>query len=196
MRVQLIYAHPVEGSFCSALRDAATRALRQGGHDVHVSDLYAEAFQPALSREERVGYETPATGNEGIADYVAQLRWAEGLVLVFPTWWYGMPAILKGYFDRVWIPGVAFDLDGRGGLIRRRLGHIRVLVVITTYGSPRWFIKMWMRDPGKRVLTRGLGRLLRPRARHVYLARYNMDRATASSRTRFVAKVERTLQRL
>lgn len=68
--------------------------------------------------------------------------------------------------------------------------------MITTYGSPRWFIKMWMRDPGKRVLTRGLGRLLRPRARHVYLARYNMDRATASSRTSFVAKVERTLQRL
>lgn len=196
MRVQLIYAHPVEGSFCSALRNAAAGALRQAGHDVHVTDLYAEAFQPALSAEERLRYETPDAGCEGIRAYVERLRWAEGLVLVFPTWWYGMPAILKGYFDRVWIPGVAFDLDDGGGLIRRRLGHIRVLVVITTYGSPRWFIKLWMRDPGKAVLTRGLGRLLTPRARHVHLAHYNMDKATAASRARFIATIERTLHRL
>lgn len=196
MRVLLIYAHPVEGSFCSALRDAAAAALRRRGYDVHVTDLYAEAFQPALSREERVNYEAPDAGCEGIRAYIERLHWAEGLVVVFPTWWYGMPAILKGYFDRVWIPGVAFDLDGSGSPIRRRLQHIRLLVVVTTFGSPRWFIKLWMRDPGKAVLTRGLGRLLTPKVRQVHLAQYNMDKATAASRARFVAKVERTLQRL
>ena len=193
MRIQLIYAHPVEGSFCSALRDAARSTLQRCGHDVHVTDLYAENFQPALSREERFTYEAPDAGIDGVRAHVERLRWAEAIVLVFPTWWYGMPAILKGYFDRVWVPGVAFDLDGSGGVIRRRLDKIRMMAVITTYGSPWWFIKLWMRDPGKTVLTRGLGRLLTPKAKHLYLAHYGMDRSTAKSRARFIRKVERSL---
>lgn len=129
MRIQLIYAHPVEGSFCSALRDTARATLQQRGHDVRVTDLYAEGFQPALSRLERLAYEEPDAVTAGIRGHVEQLSRAEALVLVFPTWWYGMPAILKGYFDRVWIPGVAFDLEGSGGVIRRRLDHIGRMAV-------------------------------------------------------------------
>lgn len=195
MRILLIYAHPVEGSFCSALRDAACATLRRRGHDVCVTDLYAEGFQPALSRLKRLAYEEPDTTPlaDGIRGHVEHLCRAEALVLVFPTWWYGMPAILKGYFDRVWIPGVAFDLEASGGVIRRRLDHISRMAVITTYGSPWWFIRLWMRDPGKTVLTRGLGRLLTPKARHLYLAHYGMDRSTAEGRARFIRKVEGTL---
>jgi NAD(P)H dehydrogenase (quinone) len=196
MHIQLIYAHPVEGSFCAALRDIARRTLQQSGHDVHLTDLYAEGFLPALSREERLNYETPGASVGGIRDYIERLRWAEGVVLVFPTWWYGMPAILKGYFDRVWIPGVAFDLGSAGGVLRPRLDNIGAMVVVTTYGSPRWFIKLYMRDPGKAVLIRGLGRLLTPGAKRLYLAQYGMDKSTCESRTRFIIKVERSLRKL
>ena len=191
MQILLIYAHPVEESFCSALRDAACAMLRQRGHDVCVADLYAEGFQPALSRLERLAYEEPDAVADGIRGHVQELRQAAALVLVFPTWWYGMPAILKGYFDRVWVPGVAFDLEGSGGVIRRRLDHIERMAVITTYGSPRWFIKLWMRNPGKTVITRGLGRLLTPNAIHLYLAHDGMDRSTDESRARSIRKVER-----
>ena len=178
MRIQLIYAHPVEGSFCSALRDVARSTLQRSGHEVHVTDLYAEGFAPALSCEERLNYETPGANIVGARAYIERLRWAEGIVLVFPTWWYGMPAILKGYFDRVWIPGVAFDLGSAGGVLRPRLDHIGVMAIVTTYGSPWWFIKLSMRDPGKSVLIRGLGRLLAPGAKRLYLAQYGMDKST------------------
>lgn len=192
MRIQLIYAHPVEGSFCSKLRDIARVALQQGGHQVHLTDLYAEEFSPALTKQERLSYEA-APNITGVRMHVERLRLAEGLVLVFPTWWYGMPAILKGYFDRVWVPGVAFELDSRTSALRPRLDHIRVMAVVTTYGSPWWFINLYMRDPGKAVLMRGVGRLLSPRAKRMYLARYGMDKSTPESRERFMAKVERSL---
>lgn len=193
MRILLIYAHPVEGSYGSQLRDVARTALEQGGHEVQVTDLYAEDFPAALSREERLAYEVAGANIAGISTHVARLRWAEGLVLVFPSWWYGMPAILKGYFDRVWVPGVAFELDPRGGALRPLLKHIRVMVVVTTYGSPWWFIKLLMREPGKVVLMRGLGRLLAPKAKRRYLVHYGMDRSSLESRRKFIAKVERAL---
>src|SRR5512132_276731 len=196
MRIQLIYAHPVEGSFCSALRDIVWNTLLQSGHVVCLTDLYAEGFAPALGREERLNYETTSANLTGVRAYVERLRWAEGLILVFPTWWYGMPAILKGYFDRVWVPGVAFDLGSAGGVLRPRLDNIGAMVVVTTYGSPRWFIKLYMRDPGKAVLIRGLGRLLTPGAKRLYLAQYGMDKSTCESRPRFIIKVERSLRKL
>ena len=196
MRIQLIYAHPVDGSFCSALRDSVWNTLLQNGHVVHLTDLYAEGFPSALGREERLNYEMTGTNLTGVRAYVERLRWAEGLILVFPTWWYGMPAILKGYFDRVWVPGVAFDLKPAGGVLRRRLDHIHLMAIVTTYGSPWWFIKLYMRDPGKAVLMRGIGRLLRLGAKRLYLAQYGMDQSTSESRTRFIDKVERTLSAL
>lgn len=193
MRILLIYAHPVEGSFSSHLRDVALQALEQSGHQVQITDLYAENFPPALSRQERLNYDNTDANMADISTHVERLRWAEGLVLVFPTWWYGMPAILKGYFDRVWVPGVAFELGASAGALRPRLQHIRVLAVVTTYGAPWWFNRLFMGDPCRRVLKRGLAALLSPKARRIYLAQYGMDKATEESRRRFSAKVERTL---
>lgn len=196
MRIQLIYAHPVEGSFCSALRDIVRNTLLQRGHVVCLTDLYAEGFAPVLGREERLNYEKAGANIAGIGAYVERLQWAEGLILVFPTWWYGMPAILKGYFGRVWVPGVAFDLEPADRILRRGLDHLRFMAVVTTYGSPWWFIKLRTGDPGKAVLMRGLGRLIRPGARRLYLAQYGMDTSTPGSRTRFIGRVERALKTL
>jgi NAD(P)H dehydrogenase (quinone) len=96
--------HPVEENFCAALRDIVRDTLLRNRHVVCVTDLYAEGFAPVLGREERLAYETAGANVTGVGPYVDRLRWAEGLILAFPTWWCGMPAILKGYFDRTgWI---------------------------------------------------------------------------------------------
>ncbi len=84
---------------------------------------------------------------------------AEALVLCFPTWWYGMPAILKGYFDRVWANTVAFRLPEGGGAIRPALTNIKKIAVVTTYGAPWWFIRLVLPDPSRAVIMSGLGRL-------------------------------------
>src|SRR6516164_11727485 len=172
MRFLVVYAHPVEDSFHAALHRQVVTTLTSAGHEVDDCDLYAEGFQPVLSREERRAYHNTDTNGAFAPREVERLRRCQGLVLVFPTWWFGMPAILKGWFDRVWLPGVAFSLAD--GQTRPLLHDIMRFSVVTTYGSPWWLIKL-MGDPNRRVLMGGIRRLLSRNARTLWLAKYNMD---------------------
>lgn len=196
MRVLVVHAHPVAESFNGALHRAIVAALQGAGHVVDDCDLYAEDFRPVLTRAERIAYHDVGQNLTGIEDHVARLRAAEAVVLCFPTWWYGMPAILKGWFDRVWSPGVAFGLTPGGGPIIPLLLHIRRFAVVTTYGSPWWFMKFYMREPNRAVLTRGIRRLMAPGARLTYMGHYNMDGCTPDSRSRYLARVERAMAAL
>lgn len=195
MRILVVHAHPDPGSYGSALHREVLAALRRAGHEVRDLDLYAQDFAPVLDAGERRAYHTPGENEAGVLDHVEELRRAEALVLVFPTWWYGPPAILKGWFDRVWLPGVAFHLPEGGGTIRPGLTNIRKLGVVTTTGSPRWFLKLWMRDPLKALLLRGIKRLMAPGAGHVWLAHYSMDSSTPESRKRFLARVSAAFEK-
>lgn len=115
MRIQVIHAHPLEDSYSRALCTKIVETLINGGHEVIATDLYADGFAPALTATERRSYYGGPDDSLGVTSYVNALRNVEGLVFCFPQWWFGMPAILKGYFDRVWGPGVAFEHDQAGG---------------------------------------------------------------------------------
>ena len=192
MRVHVVYAHPSPDSFAAGIHGQVVGSLNERGHDVDDLDLYSEQFEPVLTLSEREAYYKAGANFPGVAKYVERLRAAEALVLCFPTWWYGMPAILKGWFDRVWLPGIAFH--GQGGSIKPGLTNIRKLAVVTTYSAPRWFMVLYMRDPGKTVLMRGFTRFLAPGVRTHYLAQYGMPRSTPASRQRFLARVDRTVK--
>ena len=111
MRVLVIFCHPVESSYNAALHAEVVTQLKLAGHEVDDCDLYAENFNPVMSREERLGYHEVPDNEKPVQSYVDRLRNAEALVFCFPTWCFGLPAMLKGYFDRVLMPGVAFDLS-------------------------------------------------------------------------------------
>jgi putative NADPH-quinone reductase len=194
LKILLLYAHPVASSYAAALRDCAALALREAGHEVDLCDLNAERFDAVLSAQERSLYRQFPDNASGVSEHVARLRAAEGVVLVFPTWWYGMPAILKGYFDRVWVPGVAFDFGP--GAIRPLLGHIRLFGVVTTYGSPWWFMLLYMGNPSRKVLMRGLSRLLPASAKRFWLPLYGMESASAWKRERFLQRIRLTLSKV
>src|SRR5690242_994678 len=117
MRVLVIFAHPLADGFAAALHRTVVRPLRLCGRSVDGCASCAEGFNPVLSGAERRAYNTPSPDLSGVAEHVARLRAAEALVLCYPTWWYGMPAILKGYFDRVWANTVAFRLQEGGGVL-------------------------------------------------------------------------------
>jgi NAD(P)H dehydrogenase (quinone) len=191
VRFLVVYAHPVEESFQSALHRLVVKALTEAGHEVDDCDLYAEGFQPVLSREERRVYHDAGANRRFAPGEIGRLLRCQGLVLVFPAWWFGMPAILKGWFDRVWLPGVAFDL--RDGRTRPLLRHIARFSVVTTYGSPWWVIKL-MGDPNRRVLMRGMRPHLSRSARVLWLAKYNMDFADEAARNRFLKRVEQKMR--
>ena len=192
MRVLVVFAHPVEGSFGDALHKAVVKNLEQGGHQVDDCDLYAEGFTPVMTREERRGYEDVPANRQPVDGYVQRLLAAEGLVFVHPVWNFGYPAILKGYLDRVFLPGVSFVLtDGKA---RPCLHNIRKYASVVTYGGTR-FRAMLMGDPPRRLARRHMRVTIRPNSPVIYLAHYDMNRSTDHSRAAFLDKVSVTMRR-
>jgi putative NADPH-quinone reductase len=196
VRVLVIQAHPVADSFNAALLGAAVGALQTGGHEVRSHQLYAEGFTAAMTSEERHAYhgEQPIL-DPLVARHADDVRWAEALVFVYPTWWAGLPAVLKGWLERVLVPGVAFHLDERTNKVTPDLRHIRRIVGISTYGSPRAYVWL-MNDAGRRTLLRSVRMLCARRTRTRWLGLYAMDRATADDRAAFVARIEQELRSL
>jgi NAD(P)H dehydrogenase (quinone) len=193
MRILVLHAHPEPTSYNAALKDRVVATLKAGGHEVDLCDLYEERFDPVLDRAERGIYHDVPENNTRVQAYVDRLMAAEGLVLVFPVWNFGFPAILKGYFDRVFLPGVSFRLED--GRVQPNLQHLRLLATVTTYGAHRWRALV-MGDPPRKICTRMLRVLVAPQARHLYLAHYDMNRSTPDSRERFMGRVEREVARL
>jgi NAD(P)H dehydrogenase (quinone) len=136
MRVFLVTAQPlqtVSTLFCTA---RFLESLRDAGHDIDVCDLYAENFDPMLDASARERYFDVAVNRTGVEPYVDRLFRAEAQILCFPVWCFGPPAILKGFMDRILIPGVSFVL-GSDGRMHPNLRHIRHLIAVTTYGRSR-----------------------------------------------------------
>jgi len=195
VRALVVVAHPCADGFARAAAARAVAGLERAGHDVDVIDLYASGFRAAMSREERAAYETdePILDPQ-VADHVARLRRAEWLVFVYPTWWSGLPAILKGWLERVMVPGVGFVFDARGR-VRPGLSQVRRIVGISTYGSSRSYVRL-VNDNGRRTLSRALRMSCGWKARPTWLGLYSIDTSSASDRAEFAARVEREMAAL
>jgi putative NADPH-quinone reductase len=195
MRVLIVHSHPDPDSYNASLMRTARDALAAAGHEVRVIDLHAEGFDPVLTRDGWRAYEQGEAGAPDLAEHIAHIRWAEGMVFVYPTWWYGLPAMLKGWLDRVWLPGVAFSMPRAGETIRPQMTHVRRLAVVTTCGAS-WWLTQLVGAPGKRLLLRGLRALMAPGCRTRFVAHYLMDSSTPESRERFRARVAAAMTKL
>ena len=150
-----------------------------------------------MSAQERRAYLTTTepllTRN---ADHVTDLRWAEGLIVIYPTWYFGPPAMLKGWLECVWLPGVAFEIAQKpGSRPLPLLSNIRLFAAITTSGSPWWWLKL-VRDPGRNLWLRALRPIFNRRCKFIWNQLYDMNHVTMDVRTAFLAKVDRTLRRI
>jgi NAD(P)H dehydrogenase (quinone) len=192
MRVMVLFAHPLQDSFNATLHRTVVTALEASGHQVDDCDLYAEGFDPVLGAEERQHYHDETRNRAPVESYVERLIATEALVLCCPIWCFGPPAIMKGFFDRVLMPGVSFTLED--GKVRPALTHIRHLAAVVTYGRPR-YMAAWMGDPPRHMVTRYLYWLAGKQATRTYLALYNMNVATEAARKRFIARVEERMRR-
>lgn len=195
MRAVVVYCHPVEGSFCSSLRDAACRGLKFAGHDVSVIDLAADNFNPVMEKDEWNLYFASKTHiPSDVEGYASKVKNAEILVFVYPTWWSSVPAQLKGWMERVLVPGIAFRFTAQNKL-RPGFKELKHVIVITTFGSPRMYVR-FINDNGSRLFHRCL-RTTSPRlVRNHRLALYKMDKSTPESRAAFQKKIETKLARL
>ncbi len=187
MRILYLYCHPLPESFHAGIRAAAIRGLERAGHEVDLCDLYAEGFDPVLSEEGRRHYHDESRNRVGLEPYVARLQAAQGLVVQFPTWCFGMPAMLKGFLDRLIMPGVAFDISDPAKV--KPLLRFRRVAGISTYGRPR-YMALYMGDPPRKIVTRYLRWYAVPGAQVDYHALYHMNIADEATRKRFIARVE------
>ncbi|WP_049623110.1 NAD(P)H-dependent oxidoreductase [Frateuria defendens] len=178
MKCLVVIAHPLPESLCGTLARTAIEALEAAGHTVQTEDLYGTGFAPALTAAERGHYYREPYRSDAQAQ-IDRLLAAEGLVLCFPTWWFGFPAVLKGWFDRAWAPGAAYDHAGDLGPIQPRLHGLRKALAITSLGSPWWVDRQVMRRPVRRVLKTALLGTCAPRCRLDMLSLYKSERLTA-----------------
>jgi len=195
MNALVVYCHPVEGSFCSAMRDAAISGLRAAGHTVDVIDLAAEQFNPVMSTSE---WNTYQQGNGdipiGLERDVALVKSAEIIVFVYPTWWGGLPAQLKGWLERVMLPGTAFVFN-ENNKVRPGLRNIRRIHIASTFGSP-WLYVRFVNDNGRRILARAFRMNTSLRTKVSASSLYAMDTATDASRKSFLLSLEKKMRTL
>lgn len=143
MKTLIVYNHPHEGSFCSAIREAVENGLRNGGHEYRIIHLDQDGFDPVMREKDlkafvmagRIGEE----GLEGIdpiiLKYMKKLQWAEHIVMIFPIWWMTMPAMMKGFIDKVIFPGIVYKMED--GEMISMLSKLRQVTVITAMNTPQ-----------------------------------------------------------
>mmetsp|Transcript_18140 Transcript_18140/g.55812 ORF Transcript_18140/g.55812 Transcript_18140/m.55812 type:complete len:255 (-) Transcript_18140:66-830(-) len=205
--VLLVHAHPLPGSFSGALAAAVRRGLEAGGRDVTTLALYHERFEPRLSPDERRRYLGPNKHDPDLPPYptvprdirpsVALLQKCDAVVFVYPTWWFNVPAVLKGWIDRVFLPGVAFKLPHlepagapvRGGLVPC-LENIGKMGIVSTYGAPR-AVANACGDNGRNMLTRAILPLFAADCGVHFHGLYEMDTTDDETRAAFLSAVER-----
>ena len=164
MTTLIVHTHPRTDSFTAAMRDAVLRGLRACGSPVDVIDLWADGFDPLDPAP------VIASGR-----HLQRLRDAAALVLVYPTWWSGQPAILLGWL-------AALPTGALGGIGR--------ITAVTSHGSSRWINRL-EGETGLTILRRTLRPRCAPGARAEWVAMYSIDRADEQARTQFLESVER-----
>lgn len=193
MKCLIVIAHPLEDSLCAHLAAKTVAHLKTMGHEIIVKDLYAEAFEPCLTAAERQSYYAGEFDAGALGADIEQLQAAEMLVLVFPTWWYGFPAILKGWFDRVWAPGYAYKHAADNIAIVPNLTNLKHLNVVTTLGSPWWVDWLVMWRPINRILRHAIVGTCTKNCKLKTLSLYSSEALDDAKVARFVDKIKQNI---
>jgi putative NADPH-quinone reductase len=146
----IVYAHPYDQSFNHAILEKVTESLKNQPYAVF--DLYEDKFNPVYSKEELKYFAQGKALDPLVESYQKQLKKTKHLVLIFPIWWYDMPAILKGFFDKVMLNQFSY-VDTKTG-IEGRLTHIEKVTVITTSKAPTWYLKYFGGNAIEKVLIK------------------------------------------
>lgn len=184
----VVYCHPWEGSFNHAILEALCAGLERAGRTYEVCDLYADGFRPAMTREELAGYAEGRVLDPLVGRYQRQLARCRRLALVFPVWWNDVPAMLRGWLDRVMLPGFSWDATGAG--IVGRLGHIGRVDAFTTSANPTDYMRERLGDGIEGTLIGATFRQLGV-TRGAWHNFGGIDQSTTESRAAWLAEVGR-----
>ncbi len=151
MNILVIIGHPDPESYCSALAHAYMEGAKGKAAQIRTIDLSQISFDPNL----KYGYRKRTELEDDLKEAQELIRWADHLVIVYPTWWGTMPAILKGFFDRVLLPGFAYKYR-EGSSLWDKLLTGKTAHVIVTMDTPSWYNRLIYWQAGHLVMKRNI----------------------------------------
>lgn len=137
MKTVIIYNHPYNGSFCHAILEATKKGLEKAGHTIDVIDLDTDKFNPVMTGQDLLAFRNHEMIDPQSKNYINRMKQADHLVFIFPIWWELMPAMMKGFIDKVIFPGSAYNYTKSGYGMNTLLTNIRTTTVITTMNTPK-----------------------------------------------------------
>jgi len=137
MKVAIVFNHPYDGSFCNAILNAVTVGLQRGKHEVDVMHLDKERFNPVMTGEDLKAFRDKKPTDSKVIEYNNRIKDADHLIFIFPIWWELMPAMTKGFIDKVIFPGVAYEYKDESNTTMKLLWtNIKSVTMITTMNTP------------------------------------------------------------
>lgn len=155
MKTLIVYNHPYSGSFNHVLLEAVIAGAKKAGHEVDVIDLDQDHFDPVMTGKDLLAFRDHQVLDPQAKDYVARLQVADHLVMLFPIWWELMPALTKGFIDKVIFPGAAYEYTASGYGMRTLLPKLRSTTVITTMNTPKLVYRFVFGNAIKQALLKG-----------------------------------------
>lgn len=156
MNIAIVFNHPFEGSFCNAMLSAVTRGLTRAGHQVDLLHLDRDGFNPVMTAADLKAFRDKRPVDPQALDYQRRLALADHLVFIFPVWWELMPALTKGFIDKVIFPGAAYDYSNPENTRMRPLwARLKGVSILTTMNTPRWLYALLFGNALKKALVLG-----------------------------------------
>lgn len=154
MRVVIVFNHPYQGSYCNAILETVTCGLRKARHEVDVIHLDRDGFNPVMTAEDLGAFRNRTPLDPQALAYKQRLDKADHLVFIFPIWWELMPAMTKGFIDKVIFPGIAYDYKPNGFMIKK-WQRLRSVTVITTMNTASLVYRLVFGNAVRKALMTG-----------------------------------------
>lgn len=156
MKVVIVFSHPYEGSFGNAILNSVTKGLKDANHEVDLMHLDNDGFNPVMSKADLKAFVDHKPVDPQVIDYCERLEKADHLIFIFPIWWDLMPAMTKGFIDRVLTPGVVYDHHPRGFGLVPLLKNLKGVTVITTMNKPKILYSLLIGNLIKKAMIRSV----------------------------------------
>lgn len=156
MKVVIVFNHPYEQSYCNAILDAVTKGLQRAQHEVDLIHLDNDGFNPVMSKADLKAFVEHKPIDPQVIDYNQRIAAADHLIFIFPIWWDLMPAMTKGFIDRVLYPGVVYDHHPRGFGLIPLLKKLKGVTIITTMNKPRIMYSLLIGNLIRKALLRSV----------------------------------------
>lgn len=163
MRVLIVFNHPYEGSFCNSILEKVKSGLDEANHDIDVIHLDQDNFDPVMRAKDLKAFalarsepeQSSALLDPQVKEYQQRIEQADHIVFIFPIWWELMPALTKGFIDKLIFPGIAYDYNETGTRMYSKLKHLKGVTMITTMNTPSLAYRLLFGNAIKKAILMG-----------------------------------------